>query len=124
MLNYAMMPLKNYAGFSGRSGRAEFWWYVLAIFIVQIIAGTIDSMVLGTEPGGFGMISGVISLATLIPGLALSFRRLHDTDRSAWWLLIGLVPLVGLIVLIVFYASAGTPGPNKFGEAPAGAPSA
>ena len=118
MLNYAMMPLKNYAGFSGRSGRAEFWWYALAIFIVQVIAQTIDAMVMGGEPGSLGFISGAISLLTFIPGLAVGFRRLHDTDRSAWWLLICLIPLVGIIVLIVFWASAGTPGPNKFGAGP------
>jgi len=119
MLNYALMPLKNYAGFTGRSGRAEFWWYTLAIFIVQIVAQSIDTMVMGGEMGGLGFISGAISLLTFIPGLAVGFRRLHDTDRSAWWLLIGLVPLVGIIVLIVFWASAGTAGPNKFGNAAA-----
>lgn len=118
MLNYAMMPLKNYAGFTGRSGRAEFWWYFLATIILNLIVQTVDNMVFG-QPG---LLTGIAALALFIPGLAVSFRRLHDTDRSAWWLLISLVPLVGLIVLIVFWASAGTPGPNKFGEAPAGSP--
>lgn len=115
MLNYALMPLKNYAGFTGRSGRAEFWWYFLATVIANLIVQTIDQMI----SGGPGLLTGILGLALFIPGLAVGFRRLHDTDRSAWWLLISLVPLVGLIVLIVFWASAGTPGPNKFGAAPA-----
>ena len=120
MLNYAMMPLQKYAQFTGRSGRAEFWWYFLATIIVSLIAQTLDGMIFG-QPG---ILTGVVALGLLIPGLAVQFRRLHDTDRSAWWLLIGLIPLVGAIVLIVFYASAGTPGPNNFGEPPAGAPTA
>ena len=116
MLNYAMMPLQKYAQFTGRSGRAEFWWYFLATVIVNVIVQTVDQMI----SGGPGILTGALALALFIPGLAVSFRRLHDTDRSAWWLLIGLIPLVGAVVLIVFWASAGTPGPNKFGAAPDG----
>jgi len=114
MLNYALMPLQKYAQFTGRSGRAEFWWYTLAVIILNLVLQTVDQMI----SGGPGILTGIASLALLIPGFAVAFRRLHDTDRSAWWLLIGLVPLVGIIVLIVFWVSAGTPGPNKFGEAP------
>lgn len=120
MLNYALMPLQKYAQFTGRSGRAEFWWYFLATVIANVVAQTVDQMI----NGGPGLLTGALALALFVPGLAVSFRRLHDTDRSAWWLLIGLIPLVGMIVLIVFCVGAGTPGPNKFGEAPSGAPSA
>ncbi|MBN8551971.1 MAG: DUF805 domain-containing protein [Caulobacterales bacterium] len=115
-----MMPLQKYAQFTGRSGRAEFWWYCLALLILNLVVQTVDQMI----SGGPGILTGLVSLALFIPGLAVAFRRLHDTDRSAWWLLISFVPLIGFIVLIVFWASAGTPGPNRFGEAPAAAPTA
>jgi uncharacterized membrane protein YhaH (DUF805 family) len=65
--------------------------------------------------GGIGVIGLIYSLAVLVPGLAVGVRRLHDTDKSGWWLLIALIPLVGIIVLIVFFATDGQPGPNKYG---------
>jgi len=118
MLNYALMPLQKYAQFTGRSGRAEFWWYTLATIILNVVVQSVDGMI----SGGPGILTGLVALALFIPGLAVAFRRLHDTNRSAWWLLISFVPLIGLVVLIVFWASPGTPGSNNFGEAPAGAP--
>ena len=116
MFNYAMMPLQKFAQFTGRSGRAEFWWYALATVIANVVAQTVDNMI----SGGPGLLTIALAVALIVPGLAVSFRRLHDTDRSAWWLLISLIPLVGAVVLIVFFVSAGTSGPNKFGDAPAG----
>ncbi len=82
-------------------------------------------MALGTfsSSSNIGLLSGIYSLAVIIPTLALSVRRLHDTDRSGWWILIGLVPLIGSIVLLVFYVMDSTPGQNRFGPNPKGATS-
>lgn len=104
----------NYANFNGRAGRPEFWWYVLFAMIASFVLSFVDSAILG-----FPLVGTIFSLATLIPGLAVSVRRLHDKDKSGWWLLIGLVPIVGIILLIYWYATEGTPGDNQFGPPPA-----
>jgi uncharacterized membrane protein YhaH (DUF805 family) len=102
--------LERYAQFTGRSSRAEFWWYFLANIIVSIVLN-----VLTAAASIFWVPYVIYSLAVLIPGLAVGIRRLHDTNRTGWWLLIALVPIVGIIVLIVFWAGEGTPGPNQYG---------
>lgn len=102
--------LERYAQFVGRSGRAEFWWYFLAAFIIGIVFN-----ILIAASNIFFVIYVIYGLAVLIPGLAVGVRRLHDTDKTGWWLLIALIPLVGIIVLIVFWATDGTPGPNRYG---------
>ncbi|WP_046508297.1 DUF805 domain-containing protein [Streptomyces odonnellii] len=112
-MNWYLGVLKNYAGFSGRARRTEFWMFVLFNLIVQIVLTVIDSVI-----GLNSVLSGLYALAVLIPSLAVSVRRLHDTDKSGWLLLLGLIPLVGGIILIVFSATAGTAGPNKYGHDP------
>lgn len=104
--------LERYALFTGRSDRAEFWWYFLAGVIIGIVFN-----ILIVISNVFYVLYIIYGLAVLIPGLAVAIRRLHDTDKSGWWLLIGLVPIVGIIVLIVFWATEGTRGPNKYGVA-------
>lgn len=99
----------NYVNFSGRSNRGEYWWAFLAIFLISIGLSILD-MVLG-----IGLLSGLFSLATLLPGIAIGVRRLHDIDKSGWWMLIGLIPLVGFLVLIYFFVQPPNPGPNRFG---------
>ena len=102
--------------FSGRARRAEYWWFILATILVSIVLGVIDGLLgLGGE---FGLLSNIWSLAVFLPSLAAGARRLHDTDRSGWWMLISFLPLIGLIVLIVFFAQKGTDGPNRFGADP------
>jgi len=119
----------KYVTFSGRAQRSEFWWFALFIWLVSIALSIVDSTLFGTVTtydGGFEastntpILSGLFSLAVLLPNLAVAVRRLHDTDRSGWWLLIGLIPLIGFIVLIVFFASVGTKGQNRFGHDPLG----
>jgi len=89
----------KYADFNGRATRSEYWWF----FLFVVLAGAILSM--------FGRpLAGVFYLATLLPWLAVAVRRLHDTDRSGWWLLVGFVPLVGTIVLLVFFTQKSTGG--------------
>lgn len=94
----------KYADFSGRATRSEYWWFSLFIVFVSIVASFIGSIV-----------SGLFSLAFLVPAIAVATRRLHDTNRSGWWQLIGFVPLVGIIVLIVFLAQEGKPGTSAGG---------
>jgi uncharacterized membrane protein YhaH (DUF805 family) len=109
--------LSKYATFSGRAGRPEFWWWVLAVILVSLVGNLLDAMLFGTGAEGqsVGILSGLLGLALILPQLAVAARRLHDTDRTAWWLLIGLVPIVGFLVLLFFYVQKGTDGPNRFG---------
>ena len=106
--------LENYTNFTGRARRAEFWWYFLANLIISIGLSIIDAA-LGWGGGYGGILSGLYGLAVLLPGLAVGIRRLHDTDKSGWWLLLVFIPFVGIIVLIVFWATDGTRGANDSG---------
>ncbi|MEV4491766.1 DUF805 domain-containing protein [Micromonospora coxensis] len=119
--------LSQYAGFRGRARRSEYWWFALFSSLVGFVAGILDGALgtkLGSDPNSTGVIGLIVTLALLLPSLAVSVRRLHDTDRSGWWLLIGLVPLVGFIVLLVFFVKDGTQGSNRFGADPKDAPHA
>ncbi len=113
MMNGYLEALKKYATFSGRAQRSEYWYFVLFNVIISLVAGAIDAMI-----GEANIISTIYMLAVLIPSLAVTVRRLHDTDRSGWWTLISLVPLVGFIVLIVFCAQDSDAGTNRFGPNP------
>lgn len=113
--------LRQYATFTGRARRQEFWMFVLINVAVSLVLALVDNLLglrFGTEPATAGILGTIYSLAVLLPSLAVAVRRLHDTGRSGWWLLIGLIPLIGGIVLIVFYALEGRPGPNAHGENP------
>lgn len=105
----------KYVDFKGRAPRSEFWWWVLFVIIVSVVLSIIDASVFGSGPEDIGILSSLWSLATFLPGLAVSVRRLHDTDRSGWWILIGLIPIIGWLVLIYFYVQQGTEGQNRFG---------
>ena len=105
---------ENYANFEGRARRSEFWYFQLFNFIISFVL----SFVLALISESLIAVSYLFSLAVLIPSIAVGVRRLHDTNRSGWWMLIGLVPLVGAIVLIYFFASEGTAGPNQYGPDP------
>jgi uncharacterized membrane protein YhaH (DUF805 family) len=102
--------LSKYVDFQGRAMRSEFWWFALFNIIVQIVTSLIDRGVLN-----YPVLSTIATLALILPGLAVSVRRLHDTDRSGWWLLISFIPLIGAIVLIVWYCTKGSVGQNRFG---------
>ena len=104
----------NYANFSGRSRRSEYWFAWLFLWLVSTVF-----TILGSEKGGFLFaLSSLWSLATLIPGLSLSFRRLHDVGRSGLYLLWLLLPIVGWIMVIVQYAKDSQPGSNQYGPNP------
>lgn len=164
-MEWMLMPLKRYAEFSGRSRRKEYWMFVLGVILLYIVclvllfavgglagaaiqpgtAPSMTGMLMGL--GVFGLIIGIIWLALLIPSLAVTVRRLHDTDRTGWWilapygplilaigsaglqsttlaLLLNLLSLAGSIALLVFTLLDGTKGPNRFGEDPKGATNA
>lgn len=111
--------LNNYATFDGRAARSEYWWWVLFTVIVSIVLGFIDSALFGAQMGqGVGILGGIYALATLIPSLAVAVRRLHDMDKSGWWLLIAFVPLIGGLLLLYWFVQRGTVGPNPFGTDP------
>ncbi|MES2095876.1 MAG: DUF805 domain-containing protein [Pseudomonadota bacterium] len=164
-MEWMLMPLKRFADFKGRSRRKEFWMWVLGVIIVTVVLSILDSVLglggrttiePGAVDGGFsygaqtsgGILTMIFALAILIPNLAVAVRRLHDTDRTGWWILLPLIPYVlgvvvmivgaasaslamagfgGLlmlaggicgIVLLVFYCLPGTNGPNKYGPDP------
>jgi uncharacterized membrane protein YhaH (DUF805 family) len=102
----------NYVNFSGRSCRSEYWYWILFIIVADIVAGIIDYAI------GIQVVTGLFGLATILPNLAVAIRRLHDLDRTGWWIFIGLIPLVGWIILIIWYCTRGTDGPNRFGPDP------
>ncbi|MBL1073326.1 DUF805 domain-containing protein [Nocardia sp. 2] len=113
--------LSQYANFNGRARRSELWWWVLGFFLVYfataILAGLLSAI--HESLGIVGMLLyAVVLLGGLVPNLAVTVRRLHDTDKSGWFILLGFIPLVGGIILLVFYCMEGTPGPNQYGPDP------
>jgi uncharacterized membrane protein YhaH (DUF805 family) len=108
----------KFVTFSGRAARSELWWFVLFSFVGSIILDILDAAVLGAAGGGVGILGGIWSLVLILPSISVAVRRLHDTDRSGWWYWLFLVPFVGFIVLIVWFATKGTDGSNRFGNDP------
>nr|WP_233579558.1 DUF805 domain-containing protein [Verrucosispora sp. FIM060022] len=108
----------QYATFRGRARRSEYWWFSLFLLLVGIVASVLDSALGVDFEGSGGPVSLLVNLAVLLPSLAVAVRRLHDIDRTGWWLLLALIPIVGWIVLLVFALQNGTPGPNRFGPSP------
>ncbi|MBP7001743.1 DUF805 domain-containing protein [Amaricoccus sp.] len=104
----------QYATFAGRASRSEFWYFTLFTWLISIISSIIDASI-GSSPESIGVVGLMISLVIFLPGLAVSARRLHDIDRTGWWLLMMILPIIGWIVLLVFYCTKPTPGRNRFG---------
>ena len=117
-MNWYLQVLKKYAVFNGRARRTEYWMFVLFNFIIVIALGFIEGFT-GIAPGtDQSVLGGLYMLAVLLPGIAVGVRRLHDTGRSGWWLLIGFVPLIGAIVLLVFMVQDSHSGENQYGPNP------
>jgi uncharacterized membrane protein YhaH (DUF805 family) len=118
-VNWYLEALKKYAVFSGRARRKEYWFFFLFNMIVTIALVVLDTVTGSLSPElGLGLFSGIYMLAVLLPGLAVTVRRLHDTERTGWWLLLALIPLIGAIVLFVFTVLDSKPGENKYGDNP------
>lgn len=114
-MEWYLAALKKYAVSRGRARRKEYWYFVLFNFLISLVLGFIDGFLgLTAEGSGFGVLSGIYSLAVFVPGIAVAVRRLHDTGRSGWWMLIGLIPIVGAIILLVFFVSGSQPGKNQY----------
>jgi len=118
-MNWYLYVLKNYATFSGRARRKEYWMFFLFNVLISLGLGVLD-VVAGTYSVEYetGFFSGLYSLLVLIPGIAVGVRRLHDTNRSGWWILISLIPIIGVLVLFVFMCLDSQPGTNRFGVNP------
>ncbi len=118
-MNWYIEVLKNYAVFSGRARRREYWFFILFNIIISIILYFVDYSTgsLGMIPG-FGLLGSIYSLAVFIPGLAVSVRRLHDTNKSGWWILIAFIPILGALVLLVFFFQDGSARDNRYGPNP------
>ena len=150
-VDWAKRPIQKYADFSGRAPRSEYWWYVLATVIAYIVAMILDNILgLDAMVGPYGVFTALLMLGLLVPGLAVTVRRLHDTNRTGWWVLVAVIPyfivgvtmgmaaasgsmaglgtaglfsivaFVGGIVLLVFMVLPGTPGDNRYGANPLG----
>ena len=114
----------HYSKFKGRSRRSEYWWIQLFLVLTNLAVAAIDLVLMNGDVdrfianGGGGIVGLIWILVTIVPALAVLVRRLHDTGKSGWWVLIGFVPLVGGIVLLVFAVLDSDSGENKFGESP------
>lgn len=106
----------NYANFQGRARRSEYWWFYLFAIICNVVASVVDASI------GLPILSIVVLLGLLIPGIAVSVRRMHDIGRSGWWIFIVLIPLVGIILYIYWFVQRGTVGSNEWGADPYDAP--
>lgn len=118
-MNWYIEVFKKYAVFNGRARRKEYWYFVLFSILITIVLNIIDIFA-GTfnAEAQVGILGGLYGLAILIPGIAVGVRRLHDTNRSGWWMLIVLIPLIGAIVLIVFMVFDSNPEENQYGPNP------
>lgn len=113
-MEYYSEALRKYAVFTGRARRKEYWMFFLWNFIIAIIFSIITAI----SYGRLEFLSVLYAIVLLIPGIAVAVRRLHDTNRNGWWFLIGLIPIVGTIILIVFLAKNGQVGENRYGPDP------
>lgn len=120
-MNWFVSCLQRYAVWTGRSGRQEYWHYAGIYLLVTVVVAMLDAIVgrpMAARGSSVGPLQGLFTLAVLVPTLGVCIRRLHDTNRSGWWLLIGMVPVLGMLVLLVFSALAGDRGSNRFGPPP------
>ena len=109
---------QKYVGFEGRASRSEFWWFFLFTGIAYIIAMIIDVILFGFELSDPTPISWALQFAVFLPSLAVIVRRLHDIGKSGWFYFIALIPIIGLILIIVWFCSDGEPVPNMYGPVP------
>ncbi len=120
-MHWFMEVLRKYAVFSGRARRKEYWYFALGYLVLYVACALIDWVLgpiwslIGEDIGLFGLL---LAIGLFLPSLAVTVRRLHDTDRSGWWILIFFIPIVGVIVAVVFLALKGTEGDNRFGPDP------
>ena len=113
-------PIRKYADFSGRARRKEFWLFYLFVTLLGVVIAFLDGLLVVASSGSYTvtLLSYIFAFGILIPSVAVAVRRLHDTNRKGWWLLIYFIPLIGLIWLIVLWCFRGNPEENKYGNIP------
>ena len=111
---------QKYIVISGRAQRSEYWWFVLFTVVANAVLNAFDAALFGTGENAAAIFGPLFALATFLPSICAGGRRLHDRDMSAWWLLLILVPVIGVLILLVIFIFPGTPGPNRFGPDPLG----
>ena len=111
-MNWYVKVMKNYFNVEGRARRTEYWMYFLVYLGIIIVASILDAIV------GMGLIGGLVALAHLIPSITVGVRRMHDIGRSGWFLLVGLIPLIGWIILLYWAVKEGDPQDNAYGSNP------
>ena len=118
-MSWFVEAVKKYAMFGGRSRRKEYWYFTLFYVLITLVLAVIDN-VIGTwsSSSSVGLLSGIFILALLLPGIAVTVRRLHDIGRTGWWYLISFIPIIGTLVLLVFTVQDGTAGSNNYGSNP------
>ena len=118
MKEYFLDVITNhFADFNGRARRKEYWMFFLCNFVVSLVLGIVMGLISETAAN---VVNILYSLVLLLPGLSIGVRRLHDTGKSGWFLLLGLIPIVGAIILIVFFCTDSQPGSNEYGPNPKG----
>ncbi|PSW18266.1 DUF805 domain-containing protein [Photobacterium sanctipauli] len=117
-MNWYLLVLKKYAVFSGRARRQEYWYFILINMVIGFILQVINQQFINPADAGGGVLGMIYSLAVLVPTLAVGVRRLHDTGRAGWWLLLGLIPVIGILVLIFFFIQDSEAGNNEYGANP------
>lgn len=128
-MNEVMNVYRRYAQFEGRAGRREYWYFFMFYLIACAVLAIVDNLMFGgnqmisggagwSMENGFQPLTSIFGIVSLVPFLAVTVRRLHDTGKSGWWILVGLIPLIGWIWLIVLCAAKGDAGSNAYGAEP------
>ena len=114
--------LAQYASFRGRARRSEYWFFTLFVVLTNLLGSALKAALANAAPENaviiFALVFDLLYLALLLPHLAVTTRRLHDTDHSGWWILIGLIPVIGTIIVLIWMCTPGDDGPNRFGPPP------
>lgn len=118
-MNWYLGVLKKYVVFEGRARRKEYWFFVLFNVLISMGLAIIDRLTGTVDPEtGLGVLSGLYALGVMLPGMAVSVRRLHDTGRCGWWLLITLIPVLGALIFFYFLVLDGDAESNEYGPSP------
>lgn len=125
-MDWMLLAWKKYADFSGRSRRKEYWMFILGIIIIAIILSIVEGILgmSGMVGGVYGPATTLFFLAAIVPSIAAQVRRFHDQDKSGWFVLLGLIPFLGGLIILVFMCLEGTAGPNQYGPDPKGSDAA
>ena len=110
---YLILMTQKYASFSGRARRTEYWMFFLVYFVIALVIGVVEGLL---SIGGY--LTGIFALVHLLPSLGVTVRRLHDTGRSGWWILLSFIPIIGALVLLYFMVISGEPQDNAYGPNP------